>query len=99
MEGGNTTADNSEEDHNREQATEAADNANLDMEQPKITFRRRPITNSDQTLIQDILALHRTINDRDEMKGDADKEQGADNQVEDPPLEGQQAKGYLRCSV
>ncbi|KAL7472774.1 hypothetical protein ACHAXS_013136 [Conticribra weissflogii] len=65
-------ADDEEDDTERDQAARAAQNANLDIEQPQIIFGRRQVPVNKQALIQEILQGGRS-NEADEgMVGDAD---------------------------
>ncbi|KAL7462980.1 hypothetical protein ACHAXS_003351 [Conticribra weissflogii] len=62
-----------DDDAERRQAHLAAQNANLDVEQPQLTFGRRHVSEEEQAIIQDILEGVGTGETEDGLTGDADE--------------------------
>ncbi|KAL7460368.1 hypothetical protein ACHAXS_002287 [Conticribra weissflogii] len=68
-------ADLDELNAERDRAARAAENANLDVEQPQVTFGRKPLTTAEQTLIHQIMNPGEGQSDNDDgEEGDADSE-------------------------
>ncbi|KAL7466255.1 hypothetical protein ACHAXS_006545 [Conticribra weissflogii] len=81
----NEALNEDEGDDVREQAARAAENANLDAEQPQITFGRRQVRPNEQALIQEILAGHNTGPDKDGIEGTADQVGDPEETTQDKP--------------
>ncbi len=65
-------------DGEQEQAALAAANANLDVEQPQLTFGRRHITANEEAIIRDILEGETQAEEDGYMEGDADTDEDED---------------------